>query len=55
MNRAKGRLRGVLVLLGPAYAFYDFNRREVEFSFGTYLNFNREFRLTTLKRERADW
>ncbi|WP_345222113.1 hypothetical protein [Hymenobacter koreensis] len=31
--------------------FYDFRSRQIEFSFGTYINFNREFFLTTLKRD----
>ncbi|KAA9338576.1 hypothetical protein F0P96_07025 [Hymenobacter busanensis] len=31
--------------------FYDFTNRYFEFSFGTYINFNTEFFLTTLRRE----
>ena len=49
------KLTNGLILSTRLEPFYDFNRREVEFSFGTYLNFNREFRLTTLKRESTEW
>lgn len=49
------KLANGLILSTRLEPFYDFNRKEVEFSFGTYLNFNREFRLTTLKRESTEW
>ncbi|KUG06556.1 hypothetical protein [Solirubrum puertoriconensis] len=31
--------------------FYDFTSRQVEFSFGAYINFNREFFIATLQRD----
>ncbi|WP_400193562.1 hypothetical protein [Hymenobacter sp. B81] len=40
-----------LVLSTRFEPFYDFNRGEVEFSFGAYLNFNHEFFLTSLRRD----
>ncbi|MBC8084274.1 MAG: hypothetical protein H7Z21_13800, partial [Hymenobacter sp.] len=43
-------LPGDVVLTTRFEPFYDFTNRQVEFSFGAYLNFNQEFLLTTLRR-----
>ncbi|QNP53952.1 hypothetical protein H9L05_10740 [Hymenobacter qilianensis] len=43
-------LPGNVLLTTRFEPFYDFNRRQIEFSFGTYLNFNQEFFLTMLRR-----
>lgn len=44
------RLPGNVILTTRFEPFYDLNRRQIEFSFGAYLNFNQEFILTTLRR-----
>lgn len=43
-------LPGNVILTTRFEPFYDFNRRQIEFSFGAYLNFNQEFILTNLRR-----
>lgn len=43
-------LPGNILLTTRFEPFYDLNRRQIEFSFGTYLNFNQEFFLTMLRR-----
>ncbi|WP_457078133.1 hypothetical protein [Hymenobacter sp. HD11105] len=43
-------LPGNVLLTTRFEPFYDFRRRQIEFSFGAYLNFNQEFIITTLRR-----
>jgi hypothetical protein len=43
-------LPGKMVLSTRFEPFYDLQNKQIEFSFGTYLNFNAEFLLTTLRR-----
>lgn len=45
------RLTDGLTLSTRFEPFYDFTSKQIEFSFGAYINFNREFRLATLKRD----
>jgi hypothetical protein len=45
------RLTEGLTLSTRFEPFYDFKRRQVEFSFGAYINFNREFFLTSPRHD----
>jgi hypothetical protein len=45
------RLTEGLTLSTRFEPFYDFTSRQIEFSFGAYINFNREFRLATLQHD----